>query len=230
LDKWVSDNVDLTMVHHTVMQYDPNRKELHVMYRAKTAANSNGVGLVIDLSEPGNPKVAVENRAEIFETMFPYYEATGKFAIYSGGVGGLIYKLNQESRNLAGAPYNSRLEIPETDLSEFDPQLASMEKRWDWAEILVKPTGNYALTMDVILDGVVAFSQEIILGASGGALDSFVLDTDTLGGGRVVRHKVPLYGRSARIGLRFYNAELNENFELSQIVIHFREAGNKGTH
>lgn len=229
LEAWTRDNVDLSKISTVELSYDEERQEVTAAYTSKDG-EINGLALVIDVSDVNNIRAAVEDRGEYFQTLFMYREADGSYQLYVGGTGGKIYQANRIARSIdSTTPYVAMFEYPETDLGYSNPSVAHKQKRFDWLEITAVPTGNYSISFDIFIDGVKTQTVTANLGQSGAALDSFILDTDRLGGGDLVNHKVKLYGRGRRIAIRGTNTGLNENFVITQIMLHYRSAQTDGT-
>ncbi len=231
LENWVRDNVDLSRLSSCKMLYHEERQEVWISYTSKTSINTiNDLALVIDCSRPDQLRTAVEDRGEFFNTLFQYHDTDNSFKVFSGGLNGEVYECNTVARSINGVtPYAAVFEYPETDFSYTDPDAAHRFKRFDWLEVRAVPTGNYTLSFEIFIDGHLTQTVAVNLGQSGSALDSFILDTDRLFGGNTVKHKVKLYGRGRTISLRGTNTGNNENFIVTEIVIHYKNAQVEGT-
>ena len=227
MEQWIKDNVDVTRIRFARAIYDELNKEVRFCYTAKDETR-NGTCVVIDVSDPEKPKPATDERSTIWEASFIYREATGQNNIYSGGTGGLIYKNNQISRNLNNVAYIGDFEYPATDFGFVDPNIAQLEKRFDWLEVTITPTGSYTISFDLFIDGRFSQTVTVSLGNSGAALGSFILGTSRLGGQSIINHKVRIFGHGRRLSIRGYNSALNQDFSISEIMVHLKPLGTKG--
>lgn len=229
LNDWVTENVDLDRIKYARLVYDDRRQELHAYFTSKTGTY-NDIGLIIDVSLQGNPRITIEDRGEYFEAAFPYLDSSKNLQIYVGGENGYIYKTDETTRAIdTNTGYTSSFEIPPTDFAWINPDLGGMTKRFDWVEIVTQTTGEYDLTMDVIIDDITVASKSLTLGVTGGTLP-FTLDTDTLGADSIAtRVKVPIEGCGQRIALRFTNSIAQEDFSVSNITIFYQPLGTPGS-
>lgn len=228
MEQWIKDNVDLNRIKFARAIYDEINKEVRFCFTAKDETR-NGTCLVIDISRPSQPRVAMDERSTIWEASFLYREATGLQNIYSGGTGGFIYKNNQASRNLNNTAYLGDFEYPSTDFGFADPQIAQLEKRFDWLEVTITPTGSFNISFDLFIDGRFSQTVQMSLGNTGAALGSFILGTSRLGGQSIINHKARIFGHGRRLSIRGYNSALNQDFSISEITVHLKPLGTKGS-
>lgn len=231
LEAWTEDNVALAEsdLKHARMEYDPRRKELYVMFRSKTS-NYNAIGFVIDVRQENNPKISVEDRGAYFEAIWQARDTGGDLIMYAGGEGGVFYKMNDSDRLIgASTPYTGELETPETDFAFVSQEMRNKEKRFDWFEIDIIPTGNYNLNVEFKIDGETYRSDTINLGYSGSLLGTGTLGSFVLGGGGTIKHhKIPIGGSGRRLGVRLWNSDADQNFELTNMIVGFKTLGHEG--
>ncbi len=231
LEQYVKDNVDLTRLASAQLHYDESRKELWYCYTSKDD-NHNDAAIIFDVSEPGNPRVAIEDRGPFFEAMFTRRESDGSLETFVAGEGGLVYRANQVSRNVGGSSYVSEFQYPDTDLKFASTRetgdIANKLKRFDWLEISVTPTGDYDISFEIIIDGKSTQTVTINLGAAAGIFDTGVFGTAKFGGQDITTHKVKIGGIGTRIGLRGSNSGLNQDFSISNIRLFFQILGTEG--
>ena len=235
LDEWMKSNIDFNRLDRVRLTYDEFRKELRIGVRGLTDGvddtgsggidrNVNGTALFTDVSL-GTPRLAIEDRAGHYEVMFPYLDTSGRAEIYAGGSGGTIFKLNQSLRNIDGAPFTGEFQTPSLDFSHIEAALATEEKRYDWLEIIVTPTGNYTISFDIIIDGELTETVTIDLGTDSALFGTALFGTGKFAGKLVENHKARIHGRGRRIALRGRNSGLNEDFAISQMFVHFKREG-----
>jgi hypothetical protein len=208
--------------------YDEQRQEISFGFTASDEI-INGTRLLFDTSLGDLIRPSLDDKEDHYEALFLYREANGEQRVYGGGIGGKIYKLNQANRNVESAAYTGEFRTPDTDFEfALGRDLALREKRFDYLEMTVTPTGNYNITIDIIIDGVLSETVIMNLGSTGGVLGSFVLGTDRLGGQSIVNHKVRIHGRGQRLSLRGYNSALNQDFSISELAVHLKPGTIKG--
>lgn len=232
LDGWLDDNLDTTRLDFVNMTFDEYRKELHIGIPGIDDGVDDdadgdidrkccGTKIFVDMSG-AMPRIATDDKELHYEAMFLYRETDSSYSVYGGGAGGKVYKFGRSNRTVDGAAYAGLFETPTTDFGWADPELASAEKRFDWLEVNVMPTGNYDLAFDVYIDGLFSETVTINLGQAGGIFGSFVIGTDKLGGNNAVGRKCRLHGKGRRLALVGYNSGADQDFSVSEIIVHMR--------
>jgi hypothetical protein len=222
LKTFIEENVDATKLKFARLIYDEARREIWYVYSSQAGTGINDSVLIIDLNEPGVLKTAVDDRGEYFQAVWKRVASTGFNEILVAGVGGLVYRANAISRSIGGTTaYTSELKTIDTDFRFVDPVIGSREKRYDFLEISILPTGNYTLGIDVYIDGMFKKSINISAGDSSAAFDSATFDTSTFAGQLIIKHKVPLDLVGNIISLRLINSDLNADFAIINLRIHY---------
>ena len=90
---------------------------------------------------------------------------------------------------------------------------------------MVQPKGDYDITVDWWLDDIQQTQKSVSLAGTGALLDSFVLDTDVLGGYETIDVPFDLGNKGRRIQFEIYNSNANEDFFLSKMMIDFKQLG-----
>jgi hypothetical protein len=146
---------------------------------------------------------------------------------YYGANDGYVYAMDQGTWNVNGAAYTGEFQTPYIDMSFADPKLADKAKLFDFISVTYQPIGNWSFFIDVFIDGKFVQTVEFAMKQSAAALDSFVLDKDSLGGARtalVLRQ--PLKSCTGKaISFRIYNSQLNQSFTIERLTVSFRASG-----
>jgi len=229
LKDWLKQNVNMSRLRFARIHYDTERQEAWIMYPRK-GHQFNSIGLVIDVTNPANFRIAVETRGSYFQAMWASQEQDSNMAVRCAGDDGIIYKANQATRSIGMTiPYEGSFEFPQTNLDWITPDLGHREKRFDWLEIWVQPTGDYTLIVDITIDGIVAKTIPIsVSSANTVPLDLFVLDQDALGGISLERRKIKINGIGNKIGIRVRNSGLGQNFIFNSLFLYYKPLGIKG--
>lgn len=140
-----------------------------------------------------------------------------------GDQSGFVYLMDQATYNVAGTSFLGEFQTAYTDFGQVDHSLSGKNKIFDFLEVDYVPTGNNDFYIGVYVDGslrqTLTFSQ--VLGV---ALDTFVLDVDSLVGeptGKQNRKQLKsCIGK--KISFRVYNNNSNEAFQIERLVISFR--------
>lgn len=231
LEDWVADNVSRTeaKLKFARITYDPLRKEVHVAYRGLGDDLGSKV-LVIDIQQPNNPRVTIDDRGEYFEAMWLARESTGNDRIYCGGTGGVFYKANDGTISVNGTSYTAEFELPETDFSWAEASLRARQKRFDWLELATIDAGDGVLNIEFLIDGVSYRTASIDLNAEGSLLGTGVMDSFILGGGLFNRtYKLRVGGFGNRLSIVFKSTDAKK-FEIVAANISFKPLGYKGEH
>jgi hypothetical protein len=104
---------------------------------------------------------------------------------------------------------------------------ARLTKNFKRGWITTTAQGNYNLTVNKWVDGVQLSSSTISLAGVGAILDSFLLDTDILGGGELLNKDFDIGAIGRRLQLEFTNSGVDETFLISQIMVDVKPLGNR---
>lgn len=233
LEFWMRDQVSITRLNRARMLYFGQKKQAFVAVTSKGSIGGFGGSAVNDrlllLDASREPVRGFwDDKSAAYEGLFLRRDTDG-VEKPTGGKLGKILLFDRVSRNVDGLAYNAEFEIPTTDFGWYDPELASRDKRFDYLEITIVPTGSYSMSFDIFIDGRYTQTITTMLGSSGGTLGSFILGTDRLGGRQIVNHKARLHGRGRYFAVRGYNSGLNQDFSISTITVHLKALGKGGT-
>lgn len=204
--------------------YYPRKRELHfAMPAAGSAVNDRRV--VLDFNKP-NIRWRVSDR-DVCESMWLRQGANGEQQLVAGDNAGVVWLLDQETKDKNGAAYSAQIQTPETDFSFVDPALAGRIKLGQFLEIISDAIGAWDITVEVYWDGNLV--QTIVFGgsASGSALGSFTLDTSALAGATVLSERRRLEGSGKYLSLVFSNNNAGEDFSIARVLVSFK-VGDEG--
>jgi hypothetical protein len=144
-------------------------------------------------------------------------ETSGGYRIHTGDYIGARWKLEIADKNDNSNGYYAGLKHP---YLSFDNN--RLTKRYDYIRAVIKPVGNFDLNVSVSIDGSVVMTGVMSMAGTGGALDSFVLDTDILGGNDLLDHELRIGAFGKRIQAELYNSSANEDFFISQVQYDYK--------
>lgn len=134
---------------------------------------------------------------------------------------GFIRDLDQDSKSKDGAGYQSTFQTPHMDFSQIEPILGTIRKNGQFLELVAEPQGDWDVNVDVLWDGDLEETLTFNMGTSGGAIGSFILGTDKLGGQEVLNRRRRMSGSGRRLSLIFRNSGDGQDFSLSRAYVHF---------
>lgn len=230
LTEFIKQKVNANKLAHARLVYDEIRKEVWYIFTSKDGT-INDSALIIDVNDINRPRIAFEDRGEFFEAAWPRIATNGFTELFSGGIGGNVYRLNVASRSVAATTaYTSEFQYPDTDFNFLSPRLAGVEKRYDFLEVTVIPSGNFDMSFQIFIDGQPLKTVTINLGDTGAVFGpsagAGVFDTSTFGGQTIVKHRVEIDACGNQIGIRGAGSGLNEDFAIANIKIYFKPLGN----
>jgi hypothetical protein len=142
-----------------------------------------------------------------------------KPTLFSGGYDGYVLQHDQANRNINNTAYTARVQLP--FLHHGAPDQMKMSA---WLRLGIVPQGNSDVTVQWQNDDHETESTTVSQ-SSGAILDSFILDTDTLGGANYTQRYVELPGSYKTQQLTFSQGGLNEDMELHEIAVQLETAG-----
>jgi hypothetical protein len=146
-----------------------------------------------------------------------------------GSEDGYVYEMDQKMRNVADTAYRSEFHTADYDFSQLGADIAEKDKAFRALEIIYEPTGRSYVYVEVFIDGVYRETIPFLTsyGRALGAADelAFKLDHTRLTGRTPRKRGAKLHGRGSRIGFKVYQEDLNKNFRLLALKIHFKILG-----
>lgn len=220
LTEWTRENVNLTAdaLATAEARYYSESKEVHFAVRGIGSSTKN-LRIIVDLNLDV-PRIRVEDK-DICQALALWTDGNGIERLLAGDASGNVWKLDQDTLSIGGLGYTAQFQTPHDDFSWLDGKLETLDKNFAFLEVVMRPVGNYDLSVDVWIDGDYSHTVTFNMGGSGAALDAFVLDTDRLAGDVVKNLRKRLKGSGRRLSLvgRVYDA--GSDFRLSELLVSF---------
>jgi hypothetical protein len=209
IDSYIREQITTSQLENAQAVTHPNRNQIYITVPSDSSSTNNRV-LVLDyrfkrprwsiLTNPSAASIAIFKNSSLVDTLH-----------FGGYDDGQVLIGEQFVRNWDGNPIGMNVEFPHANMGKFDGLKTLTQLRLN-----VKPTGAYDITVNYIQDGdsqTTTFTQ-----SSGGALGSFVLGTDPLGGATyesIIRDDVQ--GEFRNMVLQMLQGNINENAEIQSI-------------
>ncbi len=216
---FMNDNYNLARGYFIKGIYYWAKREAHIAI-AGLGATTNDQRLVIDFNDPKLPRFRTSDR-DVAQDIFLREDADNVPRLAITDDSGFVWNLDQDNRTKDGGGYNGQWQTAHMDMSHVDPSLAARRKNGRFLELVVEPTGNHDITIDVAWDNKLTQSLTFNLGSSGASIGSFTLGTDVLGGGEVETKRRRLTGSGRRISLTGRNSGDSQNFSIARVFLHF---------
>jgi hypothetical protein len=225
LGQWVRENLDALRGAwaHLAWFNDKKRVEIGV---SGLGALVNNRRLLVDFNNRAvGPRFTVSDR-DVAESLVMRI-VNGIERPYLGTDGGYVVKLDETLRSTVGPAYASpggyigQAQTDHTDLGELVPGFAGRRKNFDYLEIEIQGVGNYSLSINVYIDGLLKtpLPLTVSLAGAGVPLGTFLLGTDRLAERflRRVRRQLPWSGE--RISIEMFNQGAGETFQIPRAWI-----------
>ncbi len=226
LEPWIKDNINLSRVSQVASCWD-SRKKLARFGLPRQGSTANDATLMFDFAD-----FAAERRVKFSYSFRDSSEAfamrrdttSGMRKAVVGGSGGKVFLLDQETRSKDGVAYDASFQTPHTDFRHLNRRYAAVRKTFEFLEVVAQPSGNWLLSVDVIIDGTFVETVQFSMAGGGVALDTFVLDTDALGGDSVIRQRKRIHGNGYRISFVVRQNGAGQSFSLARMLVFFTPA------
>ena len=226
MHEWIKENVDLREIAQFHGDYDPVLKAVVIFVVKYGSAAVDMALLYYPERTPTEAWMIHDNTLAVSgynassSCVVPLI--TGGYGIHTGDYLGNIWELNQASRNDNGAAYYGGFKTPPDSGDDL-----RTSKHFNSCNIVMEAVGPYPLKIRTWVDGIILPTlSEVDMGGEGAPLDSFMLDTDELGGSDIIdmRFKVGKIGR--RIQYELFNDGASEDFYISSYRTDFKTQGN----
>lgn len=139
--------------------------------------------------------------------------------LFSGGYNGFVLRHDESNRNIANAAYTAKIATPYIHFGNPD-----LMKQTAWWRLGIQPQGTSTLTIQYQHDDG-AIQSTSVSQSSGAVLDSFVLDTDILGGGAYLQRYVSMPGTYRVQQVTVSQGGLNEDMEVHEMAVQLEPSG-----
>jgi len=218
MNRWIKEYVNLSYIDDFHAIYDPILRAIK-FFVVRNGQTEVDTALVYFIDKPPQEAWAIHDN----QSSNSGYSAScsalirvsaGSYQIYTGDYSGNIWKLETENRSDDGNAYYAGFKTPHMT---FDNSRITKHYKRGW--LVTQPEGDYDLYINWWVDGVQQTQQSVSLAGTGGALGSFVLGTDVLGGQELIDKDFDLGNTGKRIQLEVYNSNADEDFFVSKILI-----------
>lgn len=201
--------------------YYADKQTVYFTYRS-TESLVNDRMLLLDVNDE-TPKVSFDTRNQA-NCLMQMRDIYGVLRPVYGADDGYLYRMDRETRLVGASSYTGMFRLPDLDFSWIDPELAEMEKRFEFLEVVFEETGDWDLSVNYWIDRVLVgetltFTQSL-------ATATETADDSVQGTGAAPRSiRLPLHGQGRRISIRGLNAGSNQSFRVVALVIGFMPVG-----
>lgn len=219
VSEFIKENFNLARLTQARAIYYSSKREAHFAV-AGAGSLVNNVRFVLDLNRPDMFRFRYSDR-DIAESMWLRKDTTN--AVQRPMIGdnaGFVWQLDRTEKSKDGAGYSSAFQTPYMDFAWIDQKLATVRKLGQFLEIVVEPTGNWDMTVDIYWDGVLAQTIAFNMGTTGAVLGSFVLGTDSLGGNQILNRRQRIVGSGRRLSIAGHNSGAGEDFSVGKFYLH----------
>lgn len=221
IDTYIKDNLDVTTIDNWHMAFDRSLRAMK-LFVSRSGMTTNDTALVYFVDRGPELGWAIhDNQSSVSgysaSCSTEVRTAAGTHLVYTGGYTGFIWKLEQSSKNDDSSAFYGGVKTPNLALED-----SRLRKHFRQLRMIMKSQGNYDLQVNIWVDGSVVTAGTINMAGSGAALDSFILDTSTLGGVEFIDGRLELNHVGKRIQFEFYNNGLNQDFFLSHLLLDFK--------
>jgi hypothetical protein len=219
MGQWVRDNLDLSKLSQARMVFYANRREIHCAVTG-IGSQENNLRIILDYNSPNGVRFRTSDK-DTAVAMWMKQDSNSIDRPTIGDDAGFVWNIDQATKSKDGVGYEGLARTPYMDLSFLDPSLGTVNKNFQWLEMVVNPTGNFDVNATIYIDGTATETVTFNMGTTGAALGSFTLDTDQLGGGTVLNRKRRIHGFGRRIAIEVKNSGAAEDFNISRMYLHF---------
>lgn len=209
--------MDLTFFDEFRLVWYSHKRQLHFFFRTLTAQpHNNDARVIIDFAS-GTPRLLYSRRDD--GTALAMIRETGSSYLKPaiGGNDGYVYILDEVTRSKSGSAYRGQFETPPRPFFPDGIRKGNLEH----LEVVFEPKGEWDLEIEIHRDGAlsqtIAFSQQ----SAGGAVGSFSLDGDVLGGTTIANKRMRALGDAQYVKLVGRNTVAGQDFSIQEMVLHF---------
>lgn len=223
---YIKNNWDLTKIDQFHMAYEPKTRSLRIFgVRQNQTVVDECLVFYLNQQKWGPPHDGVDNASDNdtgykAATSFTAQASDGTKLLYTQDYNGQTWELESEEKTDNDNAYTT---VAITPWLDFD--LEGLEKRFPYATLTYKSRGDYLIDILWAIDGSNQVNQSLSLEATGAVLDSFELDTDTLGVVGVDEKDFELGNVGRKIRLEISNDGASEDFFLSKVIFPFLNRG-----
>lgn len=220
MHRWIKENVKLSEVDKFHAVYDPTLRAVIFFVMLNSGTTVDTALLYFIDAAPENAWMIHDNQSYVSgyrcRASALVRVSVGVYEIWTGGYGGYVWRLNQETISDDGNPYYSGFKSPALHLG-----LPRIRKHFKRLYVVADAQGDYNMNVRAWIDEEQVMDV-ISLAGAGGALDDFELDVDVLGGNEFIERYIDIGGSGRRLQYELYTNGVGEKFRVSQVLIDFK--------
>lgn len=224
MHRWIKENVRLGYISHFHGVYDPAMRAIKI-FVVRSGQTQCDIALVYFIDRPVDEAWMIhDNQGQSSgynaSSAAVVRKSAGSYKVYTGDYDGYLWELEKEDKNDNSIGYYAGFKTPLLTID--NPRSDKMFKRiW----LSVKPQGDYSVYVKWWIDNTYQSQLTLSMSGNAGLLDSFILDTDKLGGGDVMDVVETLGNRGKRIQFEVYNSNADEDFYFAKAMIDYKQLG-----
>lgn len=219
MNTFMRSNINFAQIAKVQAVYYSHKREVHFGLPGVSSLYLNR-RLVIDFNGQG-PRFRFSDR-DMNHAIWLRKDLNGILRVMIGEDGGFVYEIDRAVKTKDGNAYGATFQTAHMDMSWIDPILATKKKIGQFLEIVVEPTGDWDLAVDVLWDNKLTDTIHFNMGATGAKLGSFTLGTDKLGSGALLNRRKRINGEGHRLSLVARNSGQGQDFSISRFFLYFK--------
>lgn len=223
---WIKENVDLSKIAQFHSCYDPTIAAARFFVTLKGESSPSTCLLYYVEREPQDAWMVEDNMSaasgyNALCSSAVLASSGGSWDVFTGGVDGHVWKLNQVNRNDNGAGYYGGFKTPPDDFG--DPRVS---KAYNQGHVTTEAIGEHNIKVRMWIDDeLLPAARSVDLSGSGPMLDDFMLDDDELTVSEIIEASFRIGKRGRRLQFEFYTDGANEDFYITRYMTDVKGRG-----
>ena len=226
MHKWIQEYINLAQISKFHAIYDPTIRAV-IFFMVKAGYTNVNIALLFFIDRPPAEAWMVQDNDSYASgynaaSSFLVRKSVGSMKVYTGNYGGILWELQTANKNDNSNAFYAGFKSPPM---HFDNP--RMTKDFNNLRVVTQPAGAYNLSIKYACDGVAEGSGTVSMAGTGGVLDSFTLDTDSLQGNDFIDSPIDLGIIGKRLQFEAYMSTVNYDFIISKVLIDAKELGGR---
>lgn len=225
ITEWIRDNIRLLSIDDFHMIYDPALRAIY-FFMVRQGASEIDTALVYFMDRgPLDGWMIHDN--QVSDSGYKascsalVRKAIGDNVVYTGGWDdGLVWRLQTTALNDNGAAYAAGFKTPRFHMG--NPRTT---KAFDTGWIVTLAQGNYNLSVNIWVDGVLVGQETVSLAGNGAVYGTAVYGIDIYGGTDLIETAFPIGYHGKRLELQVFNNNVSEDFFVTLLMVDFEDLG-----
>ncbi len=192
-----------------------NKRQVHIA-APSTGGTVNNRRIVGDLSS-GSLRILPSRRDICSAIALRRTSTTGIPRPIIGDTDGFVWLLDQAVRSKGGVGYRGQFEYAPRECFEGGSRRGNLA----FLDVIFQEKGNYDVTMEIHRDGKLSETKTYSQQSAGGAVGSFSLDADVLGGTTIANRRHKVGGDALRVKILGKNDGAGEDFAIQDINLYY---------